>query len=192
MKECHNTQEKTSSFTGRGWSERIIEFILELHLEEWYLRCASIESTLVNFRDQTISLEKRSLIITIQYFYSKIEHLPTEQRKWFEKTVAEFVPLPVKTLKQWISQTKTIFKDNKNRKIENRKITEYFSTDKSISKNLIPETNSNDIRSDSNSKVQNNKGNRKRELNNREKKQKLQNVVKNIDKYINENNGNIE
>ena len=191
MKEYYNTQEETSSFTGRRWLKRIIEFILELHLEEWYFRCASIESTLVNFGDQTISLEKRSLIITIQYFYSKIKNLPAEQRKWFENPVAEYVPLSVKTLKQWISQTKTIFKDNKNRKIENRKITEFFSTDKSISKTLIPESNSNDIKSDSNSKVQNSKEYRKGELNNREKKQKLQNAVKNTDKDSNENNGNI-
>ena len=139
MEEYYNTQEDTSSFTGRGWSKRLIEFILELHLEEWYFRCASIESTLVNFGDQIISLEKRSLIITIQYFYSKMKNLPAEQRKWFENPVAEYVPLSVKTLKQWISQTKTIFKDNKNRKIEHRKITEYFSTDKSNSNNLIPE-----------------------------------------------------
>ena len=64
-----------------------------------------------------------------------MENLPVEQRYWFEITVTEYVPLSVKTLKQWISQTKTIFKDSKNRKIEYRKITEYFNTDKSISKN---------------------------------------------------------
>ena len=49
MKEYYNTQEETSSFTGRGWSKKIIEFILILHLEEFYFRCASIESILVNF-----------------------------------------------------------------------------------------------------------------------------------------------
>ena len=92
MEEYYNTQEDTSSFTGRGWSKIIIEFILELHLEEWYFRCTSIESTLVNFGDQKTSLEKRSLLITIQYFYSKIENLHVEQKKWFEKPVAEYVP----------------------------------------------------------------------------------------------------
>ena len=81
MEEYYNNQEETSSFTGRGWSKRKIEFILELHLEEWYFRCTSIEATIVNFEDQIISLEKRSLLITTQYFYSKMENLPVEQRK---------------------------------------------------------------------------------------------------------------
>ena len=82
-----------------------------------------------------------------------MDFFPVEQRKWLEKPVAEYVPLSVNTFKQWILQTKTIFKDNKNRKTEYRKITEYLNTDKSGSKQIIPETNSNDIRWDSNSKV---------------------------------------
>ena len=63
-----------------------------------------------------------------------MENLPVEQRKWFKNIVAEYVPYSVKTLRQWMLQTKTIFKDNKNRKTEHRKITEYFNTVKSISK----------------------------------------------------------
>ena len=102
MEEYYNNQEKTSSFTERGWSKRIIEFILELYLEEWYFRCTSIESILVNFGDQIISLETRSLLIIIRYFYSKMENLHVEQRKWLKNFVAEYVPFSVKTLRQWI------------------------------------------------------------------------------------------
>ena len=47
-----------------------------------------------------------------------MENIPVEQRKWFEKPVAEYIPLSVKTLKQWTSQTKTIFKGDKNRQID--------------------------------------------------------------------------
>ena len=92
-------------------------------------------------------------------------------------------------------QTKTIFKDNKNRKTEHRKITEYFNTVKSISEKLKPETNSNDVRRDSNSKIQKNTENRKRGLKNREKKQILQTVLNYTNKNIHEkhpnNNGKI-
>ena len=100
-----------------------------------------------------MSLEKPSLIITIQYFYSIVKKNPVEQRKLFEKPVQDCVSFSERTLRQWISQTKSIFKDNKNRKIDNRKITEYFNTDKSNSKKLIQEKNSNDIRRESNSKI---------------------------------------
>ena len=124
-----------------------------------------------------------------------MENLPVEQRKQFEKPVQEYVPLSVRTLRQWISQTKTIFRDNKNRKTDHRKITEYFNTVKSISKKLKPETNSNDVRRDSNSKIQKNTENRKRGLKNREKKQILQTVLNYTNKDINDknpnNNGNI-
>ena len=62
------------------------------------------------------------------------EKNPVEQRKLFEKTVQDCVSFSVRTLRQWISQTKSIFKDNKNRKIDHRKITEYFNTNKINSK----------------------------------------------------------
>ena len=121
--------------------------------------------------------------------------MPVEQRKWFEKPVQEYLPLSVRTLRQWISQTKIIFKDNKNRKTDHRKITEYFNTDKTYSKQLIPETNSNDIRREPNSKIQNNTENRKRRLKNKEKTQELQTVLNYTNKNIHEkhpnNNGKI-
>ena len=71
-------------------------------------------------------------------------------------------------------------------------MTEYFSTEKSNLNNLISKTSSNDIRRESNSKIQNNTENRKRGLKNREKKQKLQKILNNNnnEKQTN-NNGKI-
>ena len=43
MEYYYSKKKELSSFTRRSWSKHIIEFILELHLEEWYLRCTSIE-----------------------------------------------------------------------------------------------------------------------------------------------------
>ena len=73
-------------------------------------------------------------------------------------------------------------------------MTEYFSTEKSNLNNLISKTSSNDIRRESNSKIQNNTENRKRGLRQRKEK-KLQTVLNYTNKDINEkhsnNNGNI-
>ena len=67
---------------------------------------------------------------------------------------------------------KTIFKDQKNRKIENKKITEYFSTEMINSNNLILENNSTIIPVKSTSKFQINTDNIKIGIINDTRKQK--------------------
>ena len=55
-----------------------------------------------------MSLEKRSLLITIEYFYSKSENLPVDQKYWFNFSIDEFKKGPVRNLKQWIANKKSI------------------------------------------------------------------------------------
>ena len=80
MKYYYSKQKELSSFTGRSWSTRIIEFILELHIEEWYLRRMSIKSFLVNFGDKIISLGKRSLIMTIRKLACRTKEMVLKSR----------------------------------------------------------------------------------------------------------------
>ena len=73
-----------------------------------------------------MSLEKRSLLITIEYFYSKSENLPVDQKYWFNFSIDEFKKVPVRNLKQWIAN-KNLFKIKKtNNNYGNKKITGYF------------------------------------------------------------------
>ena len=75
-----------------------------------------------------MSLEKRSLLITIEFFYSRAEILPADQKKWFNSSIEEYKQYPVKRLKQWIANTKKLFKINKkNPTYGFNKITNYFS-----------------------------------------------------------------
>ena len=74
-----------------------------------------------------MSLEKRSLLIIIEFFYSKAEILPVDQKNRFKSSIEEFKKYPVKRLKQWIANTKKLFKLNKkNNNYDSNKITDYF------------------------------------------------------------------
>ena len=75
-----------------------------------------------------MSLDKRSLLITIESFYSRAEILPADQKIWFNSSIEEYKQYPVKRLKQWITNTKQIFKINKkNPTYGSNTITDYFS-----------------------------------------------------------------
>ena len=74
-----------------------------------------------------MSLEKRSLLITIEFFYSRAEILPTDQKNRFNSSIEEYKQYKVKRLKQWIVNTKKLFKINKkNPTYGSNKITYYF------------------------------------------------------------------
>jgi len=68
------------NFSGRGWTKTIIELVLTIHVEEWYLRCNSLTSP-ANIKDGNMSFEKRSLLLTIKIFYEKIGSLLVSKRK---------------------------------------------------------------------------------------------------------------
>ena len=72
-------------------------------------------------------LEKRSLLITIDLFYSRAEILPTDQNTWFNFSIEDFKKYPFKRLKQWIENIKNLLKINKkNNTYASNKITAYF------------------------------------------------------------------
>ena len=74
-----------------------------------------------------MSLEKRSLLITIDLFYSRAEILPADQNTWFNFSIEDFKKYPFKRLKQWIENTKNLLKINKkNNTYGSNKITAYF------------------------------------------------------------------
>ena len=74
-----------------------------------------------------MSLEKKTLLSTIGFFYSKAEILPVDLKNWFQSSIEEYKKYTVKGLKQWIANTKKLFKINKkNNNYDANKITDYF------------------------------------------------------------------
>ena len=68
-----------------------------------------------------MSLKKISLLITIEFFYSR-------KKLWFNSSIEGYKQYPVKRLKQWIANTKKLFKINKkNPTYGYNKITDFFS-----------------------------------------------------------------
>ena len=98
-----------------------------------------------------MSLEKKSLLITIDFFYSKAEILPVDLKVWFQSSIEEFKKYPVKRLKQWIANTKKVFKiQKKNHNYGSNKITDYFlkiggTKEKQISRNKNLPLRNNDL-----------------------------------------------
>ena len=72
-----------------------------------------------------MGLEKKSLLITIEFFYFKAEILPVDLKIWFQSSIEEFKKYTVKRLKQWIANTKKLFKIHKmNHNYDSNKITD--------------------------------------------------------------------
>ena len=134
MEKHYSNHPDNPNFTRRGWTKQIIALLLTIHVEEWYFRCERLTSP-DNTDDEKMSPEKRSLLLTIKLFYEKIESLPASKRKRFDHSEEEYRKMSVKCLKQWITNTKRLFRTN-NEKSKNRKITEFFqnTNNNSVSK----------------------------------------------------------
>ena len=52
----------------------------------------------------------------IMLFYEKIGSLPVSKRKWCNHSEEEYKKIPAKNLKQWITNTKGLFKLNIEKK----------------------------------------------------------------------------
>jgi len=128
MNAHYKQKQHISTFTGIGWTKQIINFILLTYIDEWYHRCDSNSNpNQISFQNTFMSLEKRSLLITIEFFYSKAEILPVDLKIWFKSSIEEFKKYPVNRLKQLIANTKNLFKINKkNNNYDSNKITDYF------------------------------------------------------------------
>ena len=76
--------------------------------------------------------------MTINIFYSRADNLPIDQKSWLNSSIDEFVKLPVRNLKQWVANTKNMFKLNKtNNNYGTRKITDYFEKGKKTTENEL-------------------------------------------------------
>ena len=140
MNKVYKEHQLTSTFTGIGWTKQLIQFTLSTHIDGWYHRCDSNSTpNQISFQNTIISLEKRSLLITVQFFCSKSEILPADQKIWFNSPIEDYTKYPVKRLKQWIANTKKLFKINKkNNTCGSKKITDYFSK---IRETTVEQTN---------------------------------------------------
>ena len=128
MNEHYKQTQRTSTFTGIGWIKQIVSFVLSTHIDEWYHRCESNSNpNQISFQNSLMSLEKKSLLLTIEFFYSKAEILPVNLKIWFQSPLEEFKKYHVKRLKQWIANTKKLFKIHmKKNNYDSNKITDYF------------------------------------------------------------------
>ena len=120
----HYTANKTKSFSGEGWSKRVINFLLTTHIEAWSSHCNEIH----NSSSKTIkSLAHQSLLITVESLFDKGKSLPQHLQKWFPADTNEINELSLQRLKTWICNTKQLIKLNKPTITDNRKITEFFN-----------------------------------------------------------------
>ena len=128
MNAHYKQKQRTFTFAGIGWIKQVISFVLSTHIDEWYHRCDSNSNpNQISFQNTLMSLEKKSLLITIEFFYSKAEILPVDLKIWFQSSIEEFKKYTVKRLKQWIANTKKVFKTHKkNHNYDSNKITDYF------------------------------------------------------------------
>ena len=126
--------------------EKIFERLFSLLLCYGTNKCDSNSNpNQISFQNTLMSLEKKSLLITIEFFYSKAEILPVDLKIWFKSSIEEFKQYPFKRLKQWIANTKKVFKiHKKNHNYDSNKITDYFlkiggTTEKQINRtNNLP------------------------------------------------------
>ena len=106
----------------------MIEFMITTHINEWYLRCQlNSKPNAINHNDKMISFEKEALLITIQHLHEKSENLSRQRKDWFRSSIEEYDKLNVKQLRQWIQNTKKLFKYEKLHQHNTTKITDYFN-----------------------------------------------------------------
>ena len=98
---------------------------------------SQLKQTNINF-----SLENKSLLQTIQYFYYKKIDLLINSQEWFDYPVDEYKKKKTLHIKQRISITNILFKTNKPFKEDNIEITELFTrSDSKIKNQQIHNTN---------------------------------------------------
>ena len=97
MNNHYKKTQRTSTFTGIGWTKQLIQFTLSTHIDEWYHRYESNSNpNQIIFQNTFMSLEKRSLLITIAFFYLRAEILPADQNICFNSSIEEYKQYLVK------------------------------------------------------------------------------------------------
>ena len=94
-----------------------------------------------------MSSHKKSLILTVQYYYEKSGDLPYKYKKWFDKPIEKILKSTVKHIQNWIVLTKKLLKANKTYRTEHNKITNYFITEEDTTTPIgtIPTVNRKEI-----------------------------------------------
>ena len=71
MNNHYKQKQRTDIFAGIDRTKQVINFTLSSHINEWYHPCDSnFIQNKISFKNIFMSLEKRSLLITIEFFYS--------------------------------------------------------------------------------------------------------------------------
>ena len=84
MSKYYSSKKQKTTFTGIGWSKKIIGLMIDIHVEEWYLCCNIFTNgEKIEVDEKMFSLRKKSFLITIKYFHSKIESLSVNKRNLF-------------------------------------------------------------------------------------------------------------
>ena len=128
MNKHYKKEKLTGTFTGIGWTKTIIELMITIHINEWYLQCQlNSKPNTINHNDKIISFEKEALLITIQHLHKTSENLTRQRKEWFRSSVEDYDRLNVTQLRQWIQNTKKLFKYEKLHQHNTTKITDYFN-----------------------------------------------------------------
>ena len=95
MNKYYTQKQRTTTFIWIGWTKQIINFTLSTHINEWYHRYDfNSNPNQISFKNTFRSLDKRSLLITIEIFYSRAEILPTDQKNWSNSSIEDLKNTP--------------------------------------------------------------------------------------------------
>lgn len=118
--------------------KELIHFNLTIHVETWILRCPLIaEPKYTLLKNTFIYLEKQSLLLRLNASIRKRKFLLATKQQWFDHYKSEYIKIPVITLKQWIRNTKILFKKEKFYKIDSRKTTDFHKKEKEGTNNIF-------------------------------------------------------
>ena len=97
MSKYYKKEKITGTFTRIGWTKTILELMIIIHINEWYLRYQlNSKPNAINHNDKMISFEKEVLLITIQCLHEKLENLTRQRKEWFRSSVEDYDRLNVK------------------------------------------------------------------------------------------------
>ena len=91
-----SSTQSNQRFADKGWTKAIVEFMPETHVNEWKHRCElKFHPKSILHNNEFMSFHKRSLLITVDHFLSKMESLPLLKQKmfWTPRTSIKKCPL---------------------------------------------------------------------------------------------------
>ena len=114
IKQYYKQNRLGKRFRPQFWFNRLINFTLTLHAEEWRYHCAEIHQP-TKEKKQTIS--KTSLLELAQKYIKQSHLLPKSKQIWFGKQVLSMETWSIINIQRWIRKAKSMLRRQNRAKI---------------------------------------------------------------------------